>query len=84
VESKGRRRDAVLRGGRGEELVVGFGGGEGTIVFDLNIEVEFGVALSGNDTGITEFSLLFCSFIVAAAILPSADPNSDGGPLLLS
>jgi len=74
-----------LRGGRREELAEGFGGGEGAIVFDLNIEREFGVWSGGNETGIAELSLLSCSFIAAAvAILPSADEDSNGGTLLLS
>jgi hypothetical protein len=84
-ESKGRRRDPVSRGGRGEELAKGFGGGEGAIVFDLNIDVEFGVWSKGNDTGIAEFWLVFCSFIAAAvATLLSADTDSDEATSLLS
>ncbi len=68
-----------MRRGREEELAEGFGGGEGAIVFDLNIEVESGVWSGGKDNGIAEFSLLFCSFIAAAAvILPSANEDSDG------
>jgi len=62
-----------------------FGDGEGVIVFDLNSEVEVGVPWGGDGIEIAEFSLLFCSFIAAAAvILASADANSDGDPLLLS
>ena len=75
-----------MRGGRRrEELAEGFGGGEGAVVFDVNIEVEFGVWSGGNDSGIAELSLRNCSFIAAAvAILPSADEDSNGGTLLLS
>ena len=65
-------------------MVEGFGGGEGAIVFDLNIKVEFGVWSGGNESGIAELSLLLRSFIAAAAAaLPSADGDSDGGTLLL-
>jgi len=66
-------------------LAEGFGGGDGAIVFDMNIEVESGVCASGNDTGIVESPLLFCSFIAAAAAtLPSTDEDSGGGTLLFS
>jgi hypothetical protein len=52
----------------------------------MNIEVESGVCASGNDTGIVEPPLLFCSFIAgaAAATLPSTDEDSGGGTLLFS
>jgi hypothetical protein len=75
-----------LRGVRREELTEGFGGGDGAVVFDMNIEVESGVCASGNDTGIVESPLRFCSFIAAAAAatLPSTDEDSGGGTLLLS
>jgi hypothetical protein len=47
--------------------------------------VESGVCASGDDTGIVESPLLFCSFIAAAAAtLPSTDEDSGGGTLLLS
>jgi hypothetical protein len=74
-----------LRGVRREELAEGFGGGDGAVVFDMNIEVESGVC-ARNDTGIVEPPLLFCSFIAgaAAATLPSTDEDSGGGTLLLS
>jgi len=65
-------------------LVEGFGGGECTIVLDLNVAVEVRVGLGGNDTSVAEFSLLLCSFIAAAAFLPSADAVSDGSTFSLS
>jgi hypothetical protein len=83
-ESNGRRREVVSRGARSEELEEGFGGGDGAIVFDLNIEVEFGVWSKGNDTGRAELCRMLCSFIAAsAAILPSADADSDEATSLL-
>jgi hypothetical protein len=54
-------------------------------VFDLKTEVELGVWTGGDETEIAELSLLFCSFIAAAAAdRPSADENSDGCTLSLS
>lgn len=74
-----------MRGVRREELAEGFGGGDGAVVFDMNIEVESGVC-ARNDTGIVEPPLVFCSFIAgaAAATLPSTDEDSGGGTLLFS
>jgi hypothetical protein len=53
-------------------------------VLDLNVGVEVRVGLVGNDTSVAEFSLLLCSFIAAAAFLPSADAVSEGGALSFS
>jgi len=75
----------VFKGWRGEEVAAGFGGGEGAIVFDLNMDVESGVWLEGNDTATDELTLLFHSFIAAAApFRPSADADSGGSTLSLS
>ena len=40
--------------------------------------------VGGNDTSVAEFSLLLCSFIAAAAFLPSTDAVSEGSALSLS
>jgi len=49
------------------------------------MDLEFGVWFGGNDTATDELSLLFRSFIAAAApFLPSADADSDGSTLSLS
>jgi len=54
-------------------------------VFDLNMDVALGVWSCGNDTATDELSLLFCSFIAAAAsFLPRADIGSDGNTSFLS
>jgi hypothetical protein len=64
---------------------MGFGGGDGAIVFDLNIDEECGVWSRGNDTGTAELCRTLSAFIAAAAaILPSADADSGEATSLLS
>lgn len=53
-------------------------------MLDLNVEVDVRLGWVGNDTSVAEFSLLLCSFIAAAAFLPSTDAVSEGSALSLS
>jgi hypothetical protein len=53
-------------------------------VLDLNVEVDVRVGWGGNDTSVAEFSLLLCSFIAAAAFLPSSDALPESSALSLS
>lgn len=79
--SIGSSREEVSRRWRGLSFSEGVdapdapGGGEGAMVVDLNREPESCGWSVGNNTGISEFCLALCSFVVVA-FLHSADETT--------
>jgi hypothetical protein len=85
VVSVARRREAVSRGVGAPDFEEDGGGGDGAIVFDLNVDVEMGHLSTWNDIGVSACCLALCSSNAAAvAALHSADASPDGVALLLS